>query len=256
MKNFRDQLRKREKVLGTMVRDALSLNVVEALLSAGLDFFVIDMEHTPLDLTVVAPLLQYTQARGLAAVVRVPTLDKAFIGRVLDCGASGVWLPHLDTPEDAKQLAFLGRYPPRGGRGGTITWSKRALAQTFDKLGDFFAQIDQEVALIGQIESKEAVDNIEAILNTDLLDAVVIGPLDLSLDLGIPGEFNHPLMEGALIKVLEAALKRGVSVGLHTGNLGDLEAWHRRGMNFLVYSYDLVLMAEKLKEAKTRLFGL
>ncbi len=255
MKGLRERLQERDVVLGTMVRDILSLNIVEVILWAALYFFFVNMEHAAVDVAGAGPLLQYTQIRGLDALVRVPTLDKAFIGRLLDCGASGVWLPHLDTPEDARKLAFLGRYPPSGGRGGTIPWTKRAWAQTFAKLGDFFAQVDRQVALIGQIESKEAVDNIDAILETGLLDAVVIGPLDLSLDLGIAGDFKHAELEKAIFKVLEAGQKRGVSVGLHTGNLEDLQTWHKRGMNFLVYSYDLVLMAEGLKQAKATLLG-
>ncbi len=251
--NFRERLKKRDVVLGTMVRDALTLNVVDAVKWAGADFFVLDMEHTALDMALVAPLLQYAQARDLATLVRVPNQDRAFIGRVLDCGASGVWLPHLDNVQDARQLSFLSHYPPTGGRGGTIPWLKRAQSQSFPNLREFFAALDQEVILVGQIESQDAVNNVASILATGLLDAVVIGPLDLSLDLGFPGEFSHPAVEAAITKVLVEASKHGVSVGLHTGNLQELARWHERGMNFLVYSYDLVLMAEKLKQARTDL---
>lgn len=253
--NFRERLQKREVVFGTMIRDALTPNVVEALLWAGLDFFVLDMEHTALDLVVAGPLLQYAQARGLPALVRVPTLDKAFIGRVLDCGAAGIWLPHLDTLAEAQELGFLGRYPPQGGRGTTIPWAKRRQAQSFPKLSEFFAQEDAQVALIGQIESRRAVENIEEILASGLLDAVVIGPLDLSMDLGVPGEFGHPAVEKAVAQVVAVALRYRVSAGLHTSNLEDLRRWRLQGMNFLVYSYDLVLMAEKAAAARRELLG-
>ncbi|MCS7239883.1 MAG: aldolase/citrate lyase family protein [Candidatus Bipolaricaulota bacterium] len=253
--NLREKLQKREPVFGTMLRDALTLNVVDALLWAGLDFFVLDMEHTALDLATVGQLLQYAQARGLPALVRVPTLDKAFISRALDCGASGIWLPHLDTVGEAKELVFLGRYPPRGGRGATISWPKRQRAQTLPKLAEFFAAEDAQVSLVGQIESQRAVENIEEILTSGLLDAVVIGPLDLSTDLGVPGEFRHPTVEEAIAKVLAAGRKHKVSVGLHTANLEDLRRWRSAGMNFLVYSYDLVLMAEAAKAARSNLFG-
>lgn len=255
MTGLRERLCKGETVFGTMVRDTLTLNVVDALLWAGLDFFVLDMEHTGLDLSVISSLLQYAYVRGLAAIVRVPALDKVFIGRVLDCGANGVWLPHLDSPEEAKRLAFLGRYPPQGGRGATIPWFKRTKTQGFSKLSDFFANEDRQVALIGQIESKVAVDNIEDILATGILDAVVIGPLDLSMDLGVPGELQHPLVEEAVSIVLRASQKYKVSVGLHTANLENLRLWRQRGMNFLVYSYDLVLMAERARAARHELLG-
>lgn len=253
--NLRERLQKREPVFGTMIRDAVTLNVVDALLWAGLDFFVVDMEHTALDLAQVGPLLQYAQARGLPALVRVPTLDKSFVGRVLDCGASGIWLPHLDALREAQELTFLGRYPPTGGRGATIPWAKRQRAQSFPKLGAFFADEDRQVALIGQIESQVAVENIEEIIASGLLDAVVIGPLDLSLDLGVPGEFHHPAVEEAIAKVVAAGSKYRVSVGLHTGNIQDLRHWHGQGMNFLVYSYDLVLMAEKAAAARREILS-
>lgn len=253
--NLRHRLRQRQPVFGTMVRDVLTLNVVDALLWAGLDFFVVDMEHTALDLAQVGPLLQYAQARGLPTLVRVPILDKAFIGRVLDCGAAGIWLPHLDTLAEAQKLVFLGRYPPQGGRGATLPWAKRRLAQSFPRLSEFFTQEDAQVVLIGQIESREAVENIEEILASGLLDAVVIGPLDLSMDLGVPGEFHHPAVEEALSKVVTAALRHGVSVGLHTASLEDLRRWHLQGMNFLVYSYDLVLIAERVAAARRELLG-
>ncbi len=97
--------------------------------------------------------------------------------------------------------------------------------------------------------------NIDEILAANLLDAVVIGPLDLSFDFGVPGEFHHPRVEEAMAKALTAAQKHGISVGLHTANLKDLRLWHARGMNFLVYSYDLVLMAEEFSSAKRTLFG-
>lgn len=253
--NLRERLKNQEPVFGTMIRDALTPSVVDALLWASLDFCVLDMEHTALDLTAIAPLLQYAQARELPALVRVPTLDKAFIGRALDCGASGVWLPHLDTLVEAREIAVLSRYPPQGGRGATIPWARRHLAQSFPSLGEFFTREDNQVALIGQIESQRAVDNIEEILASGFLDAVVIGPLDLSLDLGVPGEFHHPAVEEAMAKVLAAGLKHKVSVGLHTGNLEDLRCWYNRGMNFLVYSYDLVLMAEKAVAARREILG-
>ncbi|MGB9860751.1 MAG: HpcH/HpaI aldolase family protein [Candidatus Bipolaricaulaceae bacterium] len=254
--NLREKFRKRETIFGTMVRDAIALNIVDALLWAGADFFVIDLEHTALDLATIGPILQYAQAKGLPAIVRVPVLDKTFVGRVLDCGAYGIWLPHLDTPDDAQELAFLGRYPPRGGRGATVPWAKRQRLQAFPSLREFFAAEDYQVALIGQIESKEALANIDEILAANLLDAVVIGPLDLSFDLGVPGEFHHPTVEEAMARVLQAAQKQGVSVGLHTADLEDLRLWHARGMNFLVYSYDLVLMAERFSFAKRALLGL
>lgn len=253
--NFNERLQRKEAVFGTMIRDAITPNVVDALLWAGLDFFVLDMEHTPLDLVLVGPLLQYAQARALPALVRVPTLDKAFIGRVLDCGATGVWLPHLDTVADAEKLAFLGRYPPQGGRGATIPWAKRQRAQTFSKQAEFFAHENSQVVLVGQIESKQAVEHIEEIMASGLLDAVVVGPLDLSLDLGVPGELRHPLVEEAIGQVLRAGLKHKVSVGLHTASLEDLRRWHSQGMNFLVYSYDLLLLAEKAGAARHEVLG-
>ena len=255
MTSFQERLRKGETVLGTMVRDALTVNVVDALLWAGLDFYVLDMEHTSLDLSVISPLLQYAYVRGLAAIVRVPALDKVFINRVLDCGANGVWLPHLDSPEEAQRLAFWAKYPPHGGRGATIPWFKRSKAQGFPKLADFFAAEDCQVVLIGQIESKAAVDHIEDILGTGILDAVVIGPLDLSMDFGVPGEFRHSLVKEAITRVLRAGQKYKISVGMHTANFEDLRMWQQHGMNFLVYSYDLMLMAERAMAVRRELLG-
>lgn len=238
-----------ELIVGTMLRDVLSISVVDALLSAGFDFFVLDMEHTGIDILTAAPLLWYGMARGLPGIVRVPALDKAYVGRVLDCGATGIWLPHLDTPEEAITLYHLSKYPPKGSRGVTLPWPKRHIRETFPDDGAFLAHEDENILLVGQIESKIGVKNIASILDSKTLDAVVLGPNDLSTDLGLPGLLEHEKVREAVDTVLQHALSRGIPVGIHLSDEKALKYWFSKGMTFIVYSYDLAMMVEQAKRA-------
>jgi len=106
-------LKNGEFVFGTMIKETLNPSVVDVLEIAGFDYFVIDMEHARYDMGTIANILQYARRSDLTGVVRVPRLDYAYIAKALDMGAEGIWVPHVDTAEEAGQLVDFGKYPPR-----------------------------------------------------------------------------------------------------------------------------------------------
>ncbi len=117
---IKKKLKNGEPVFGTMIKEAKSINISELLEIAGFDYFVIDMEHASYDMSDIAGILQYARKTEVTGVVRIPRLDYAYVAKALDMGAEGIWVPHLDTPEEAKDLVRFGKYPPEGIRGAAI----------------------------------------------------------------------------------------------------------------------------------------
>jgi len=130
-----------------------------------------------------------------------------------------------------------------------VPWPKRHLVKQLGGLGEFLNSEDESTIIIGQIESAAGVENIASILGTGALNAIIIGPNDLSVDLGLPGLTKHARVKEAIETVLEAALVKKVPVGIHLADEEYLKYWVAKGMSFIVYSYDLVMMVEQAKRA-------
>ncbi|GAA4550415.1 HpcH/HpaI aldolase family protein [Pseudonocardia xishanensis] len=165
--------------LGTWVK-LPAVDSVELLAHAGFDFLVVDMEHSPLDVLTVHQLLGAARGCGVPALVRVPDRTPSTISRVLDSGAAGVLVPHVDTPEDAAAVVAAGRFPPHGARGYGPT--VRAGAWGADVPG--YRASGEQVAVIPQLESREAVDAARGIGSVAGVAALFVGPADLAVASG------------------------------------------------------------------------
>lgn len=167
-------------LLGTWVKLG-SVEVVEILALAGLDFVIIDLEHAPLAIDQASILITLADARGLSPFVRVSDTSPPAIGRILDAGAAGLLVPHVDTADDAAAIVDAMRFPPVGHRGS----GRNSRAGSWGAGGrDDYTDRGAAVLCIPQIESTTAVDNVDAILAVDGVDAVFLGAGDLSLSLG------------------------------------------------------------------------
>lgn len=212
--SLKEKLMSGQKIYGTMLRIVRNPAICYVAKNSGLDFVMYDCEHASYSMETLHTLFVTGNALGLDGFLRVPNLSKEYISRALDQGAHGVMVPMLETPEMAKSLVKYSKYAPVGDRGyaSGIAHVGYALG---GKHADVMANANNTVISIAQIETKLAVDNAEAIAATDGIDALLIGPNDLSLSLGIPGDLFNPIEIDAISHVIAACQKNNKAFGLH-----------------------------------------
>ena len=213
---LKEKLMNGEKIAGLMLRVTRNPAVMLLAKNAGLDFLMLDCEHGNYNFETLHDIFLAGNAIGIAGFVRVPVGTKDYISRALDSGATGIMVPMIETAEQAKTLVYYSKYQPIGGRGFSA-----GCAHT-DYSGGVHSEIMQaqnnRVIAIAQIESKLAIENIEEIAAVEGLDAMLIGPNDLSLSLGIPGDLMNPIELEAIAKVAAACKKHGKAFGMHSGS--------------------------------------
>lgn len=208
----------REKAILCMcLTQARTPDIVLIAASAGFDAVYIDLEHgvTPLDVT--SALCSAALGAGLVPLVRIPAVDPPMITRVLDGGALGVIVPHVATPEQAKEVVDVCRFPPVGARslyGATPVTGYRSLPAD-----ELVSALDGEVVVALMIESGTAVDNAAKIAAVDGVDMLLVGTHDLSTDLGVARQMDHPLMADAFARVAAACAEHGRRFGV--AGVGD-----------------------------------
>jgi len=234
-------LRKRvlsgECVYGTMIRQARDPGAPSIYGAAGYDFVFVDMEHGNYSMETVADLIRGAKSAGIAPMIRIPHLETHFISRVLDAGAEGIMVPMTSTREQAEEIVRYSKYTPIGLRGfGTQTGQTDYKPL---KAVEFMKEANDHTLLIAQIETREAIENIDAILGLEGIDVGLIGPNDLSISLGIPDQMGSEELKKAIDKVVETAKKKRKATGIHIGNIEALKTWRTKGMTVLVYSTDI-----------------
>ena len=193
---------------------------VEVIAGAGFDWLLLDTEHSPNELPMVHGQLQAAVGGTAHPVVRPPWNDPVVIKRFLDIGVQSFLIPYVQTEAEARAAVAATRYPPRGIR-GVATASR---ASRFGRIKDYFAHADEELCVIVQIETRQALDNLEAIAGVEGVDGLFIGPSDLSADLGHLGNAGHPEVQGAI----EDAIRRIRACGSIAGFLTSDEKLARR----------------------------
>jgi 2-keto-3-deoxy-L-rhamnonate aldolase RhmA len=208
-RSFRQKLLQREHVIGTWLQ-INNATAAEVLANSGHEWIAIDIEHTDIDITSLTGLLRGMYGRGVAPIARVATNGILDIRRALDAGAAGVLVPFVNTAEQARQAVAAAKYPPMGVRGFSFSrandWGVRFQAEA--------QSANDETAVIVMIESKQGVGNIHEIVAVDGVDAVFIGPYDLSGSYGIPGQTQDPVVRDACRRVVEVCERAHKSVGL------------------------------------------
>ncbi len=210
------RLRQGEPALGLWVQNQ-SVHSARMIAAQGLfDWLLVDMEHVPLDLLLASQMLSAiadVSAGTCTPIVRVPTGTIDQIKRALDAGAHGVLVPMINTAQDAADVVRFARYPPLGERGGGGLLPHYSFGST-DHV-EYIKHANDEVLVAIQIETQQAVENVDAILDTPGIDLVFIGTFDLHLSLGLTPALwsDHPVFQGALYKVIAACKARGIPYG-------------------------------------------
>ena len=206
----------------------------EVMAHQGWDTLTIDMQHGLIDDAALVPMLQAIQATPTAPVVRVPWLEPSIIMKALDAGAQTLICPMVNTREDAERLAAYARYAPRGGRSfGPV---RAGLVHG----ADYATAANDNVVVFAMIETRQALDNLDAICAVDGIDAVYIGPSDLSLSLGCKPVFDDvdPPVAQAIDHILARAKAHGKRAGVHNGRTDVARARIAKGFDFVTVSSD------------------
>jgi len=218
---------------------------VEAMAGMNVDWILLDAEHGVCSYEDCFSLLQAMSGSDATSLVRVPSCEPVPIRRVLDMGAGGVIVPTIRTPEEVQAVLSFCRYPPDGVRG---VGPYRASRYYLDYL-DYCKNANAEIAVIVQIETREAVDNLEDILEVPGLDAVFIGPADLSSALGTFPDANAPVVQEAIDRVLNSANQRGMPVGYYCNSGREAEARAKQGFRMLNVGSDMGFVTRSLHRA-------
>lgn len=209
---------------------------------ANIHAVFIDMEHSSLDLTTVAQLGLACTYAGVSPIVRIPSKSHWHISRAFDSGAAAVVVPHVDTTEEVKALVQAGKFAPLGSRGCTNNQPMLNFQHVPTTVQN--ETLNRETMLIPMIETPAAVELVDEFLAVDGVDGILIGSNDLCADLGIPGQYDNPIYQNAVTKVVKACKRAGKPVGIGGigGRLDLLEMWFKMGASWSLSGQDASIL--------------
>lgn len=240
-----EALRSGRRVYGTAITSPAP-RWIEAVPGIGLDFVFLDTEHIPIDRHQLSWMCHAYRGLGLPPVVRVPSPDPYLASQAYDGGACGVIFPYVETPEEVVQLRGVAKFSPlKGERLASVLAGKETWEPELDA---YLAARNADHVMIVNIESRPAMEALDAILAVPGLDAVLIGPHDLSCNLGVPERYDHPVFLDAVSTIIRKARACNVGAGIHfTGEPAPQIAWGREGMNLIIHSTDIAAFTARLQ---------
>ena len=249
MKNLKNRIKSGEAVNGCWLNLGSSLTA-EIVGLAGFDWVLIDLEHGAGVEKDVLFQLQALESTNAAAVVRIESYERQRFHRILDLGAEGIMCPRINNIDEAKKVVSGLRYPPEGSRGV----AKMVRATGFGKnFSEYSGNSRDNILGIVQIETVEVLNHLDQIAALDGIDVLFIGPADLSMALGIFGEFDHPLFRDALRATINAARKAGKATGILLFNPDDYSTYYEMGMRVIACGADATFVADGARNMFNRL---
>ena len=247
MKYLRERALQREVLAGTWLN--LGSNVTAEIAGrAGFDWLLIDLEHGSGDEAHLLGQLQAIGATDAVGIVRIPWNEAPRVKRALDLGPSGIMIPYVNTAEEARRAVAAMRYPPQGVRGAARFTRAAGFSQEFDR---YFAEANANLLTIVQIETPQAVAQVEEIAAVEGVDVLFVGPLDLSVGLVIPQQYTHPEFRAALLRVSEAARKANKAAGILLGSADQIAPTVADGFTFLAVGSDGGMVAAGMKSLRS-----
>ena len=214
----------------------------EVVAGSGFDWLLLDTEHSPSDVPMVLPQLQAVAAYpAVSAVVRPAWNDKVLIKRHLDIGAQTLLIPYVSTEAEAAAAVAAIRYPTRGVRGVAGT----TRAARFGRIPDYARRAEDELCLLVQVETREGLDNLEAIARQDGIDGVFIGPADLAAALGHLGETGHAEVQSAIADAIRRILACGKAPGILAMDEAGARRYMEWGTVFTAVGMDVAILARE-----------
>ncbi len=248
--DLRADLKTGDFLVGTWLT-LLDPSVPELLAGSGFDLLVADGEHGPVATSDLVRILIATRASGVPVLYRVAANEPVRIMHALDAGASGVVVPQIRTVADVERAVAWCRYPPVGLRG----IAPRRASDYGRQTTAYLASADDRVVCCIQIETREALDDLDAILAVPGVDTILIGPNDLSAALGHIGDLAHPEVESAIQHVLERANARAVPAGIWTSSTTQVRARRDQGFRWATVGTDYGFMLTAADAAVREIHG-
>ncbi len=224
-------LRDGKNAIGTMLVEVRQAAAMQWLANAGFDFVIIDTEHGPFTIETIADLSRSARDLGITPIVRVPDLSYAAITQPLDAGAQGIMAPRITAPEQVAEVVQTMKYPPAGKRGSVM--GRGHTGYHGGPVDEAMRAMNEETLLIVQVETREAVERIDRIVSVPGVDVALVGPNDLSIALGIPGNLDAPQFQRAIEQTISACRSAGVAPAMHMNEPERAAFWARKGMRLL-----------------------
>lgn len=242
---FKQVLSEGRVPVGHMLWEFTTRGIAKILESAGVDFVLIDMEHTACDVGSTADVIAWLKATSIAPFVRVPQGLYHFLARAMDSGALGVMVPDVRSASQAEEIVKAVKYAPQGARGvGLGTAHTDYLAPD---PAAYFEESNRNTTVICQIESTQGLDRVDAIAATQGVDVLWVGHFDLTQSMGIPGQFQAPAFLEALQWVVAAARRHGKAAGIQPFNPQQAERWLALGFNVISWGTDVAVYQRALQ---------
>lgn len=246
---IRNRLLQGETLLGPFMKTG-DPAFVESAGRGGMDFVILDMEHGPASYETVGNLIRAAEASGVVPIVRTADCSESAISHVLDLGAAGVQVPQIGTEEAARKVVRAARFFPDGERG--VCRFVRAADYSAVSGSEYFRKANEAFIII-HLEGREAIQNLDTILEVDGIDVLFIGPYDLSQSLGLPGQVDAPEVVEAMRNIVTRARAANRIVGTFTDTVDQAKVWRDAGVQYLSYSVDVGLFVEACRRAREQI---
>lgn len=240
-------IRSKELKVGNFIVEFATPGIGHILKAAGLDFAFFDMEHSGFSFETLKSAIRYFEAAGVPLIVRVPAQENDMLARACDMGAEGLIAPMISTAAQAKAMVDSVKYFPMGKRGVGLQMAHDNYHAA--PVAEALAAANERTAVICLIETAEGAENVDAIAAVPGVDALWVGHFDLSVSLGIPGEFSHPKFLAAMDRIMAAGRKHGKAMGRLVPNVEQGIAFHKQGFDFICYSGDIWVLRDGLAAA-------
>lgn len=247
------RLHQGQAIWGTSLAECLDPEIPVLLHAAGLDFFFADTEHATTTHAQIQTLCRSARAAGIIPMVRVTQSEPHLITRILDVGAMGVIVPRVQDAVQARRVVENVKFPPEGRRGFGLRSIVTDMRES--SAAEQIAASNRETAVILQIESAAGVEAAAEIAAVPGVDALFVGPYDLTMSMGIIEQFDHPKFWEAVDRVIQAADKAGIAAGLQTPSPKILREAQNRGARLLIYASDSTVLFEGYRNALQELKG-
>lgn len=248
---IKTRLKEGKVSIGTWLTMA-HLSVAEIMADADYDWVMIETEHTSIDVSEVMGLIMAVEGRGAIPLVRLAGIDPIQAKAVMDAGAAGVMIPMVNNKADAEAAVNAVKYPPMGERGACGAQRGQGYGFGYDNYIDYVRQANENNLLMIQIEHIDAVNAIDDILSVPGIDGTFIGPYDLSMSMGLPGQLDHKDVQSAKRCVLEATRGKGLAAGIHIVHpgtaIGEMEQSISLGYQFIALGTDILFMANACRD--------
>jgi 2-keto-3-deoxy-L-rhamnonate aldolase RhmA len=236
---------------GVFLIEFRQTSVLQILADCGFDFVVIDNEHGVFGIESIAELSRAARLLDLTPIVRIPDHAYPWIAQALDAGALGIMAPRIETPAQVAGVVRCMKYPPQGARGNAT-----GLGYMEFRMGpvpEVLARENEETFLVVQVETRAAAENLEAIMAVPGVDAALVGPNDLAIALGVPGQTDGSEVRAVIERVIEVGRRTGTASAVHMRDAETAVGWLERGVRLISCGSETILLAQAGRAVVDRL---